>query len=314
MNHVGGFLSRQVELVTVRNSGEHKLQPSVSALSALNAVQAVAWKVNTPVLEVAQAAYDSDDRLGGILPDPERLTMARLSDAAFQALDKTARQQLQRKRELLQVAADKRQAHRLELGNTLAAARDVAAEPAIYFVHRFDFRSRMYAVSLGISPQGGDLAKGLLRLAAEERLSDDGQYWLAVGLANLAGQDKVPYAERVAWVQHHRELILDSARSPLDGARFWMQYADGVPFLPLHDALLVPAPATGRTQYNMVRAFKAVAQVDLPMSCHPLAKAYSQGGYDLIQNPFGPVKPLVAAGQPVDPLGWVAGQLSPAVA
>ncbi len=97
-------------------------------------------------------------------------------------------------------------------------------------------------------------------------------------------------------------------------AAMLMQYADGVPFLPLHDALLVPAPATGRTQYNMVRAFKAVAQVDLPMSCHPLAKAYSQGGYDLIQNPFGPVRPLVAAGQPVDPLGWVAGQLSPAVA
>ena len=129
-------------------------------------------------------------------------------------------------------ANNKQVAQRISMSQRLWIAEKSKDEEEIFFPHALDFRGRVYPIPVGgPNPQGDDLSKALLEFARGEPITDQGAQWLAIHLANQFGQDKLPFEERVDWVFANEAMILDSARDPLDGERFWAT-ADN-PFLAL---------------------------------------------------------------------------------
>ena len=84
-----------------------------------------------------------------------------------------------------------------------------------------DFRGRGYTVCELLSPQSSDFDRGLIRLANRRRLTPEGEYWRKVHLANLFDQDKVPFDERVQWVDDNWDMLEKISKDPYSN-REWI--------------------------------------------------------------------------------------------
>ena len=89
----------------------------------------------------------------------------------------------------------------------------------IYMPYTLDFRGRIYCASV-LSPQGADHVKGLLQFADAERIGKDGIKWLKLHAANLLGDDKAPFDERIKWAEDNWEEMCAVARDPYQN-RMW---------------------------------------------------------------------------------------------
>jgi DNA-directed RNA polymerase len=69
----------------------------------------------------------------------------------------------------------------------------------------------------------------LLKFAEPKPLGKDGFFWLKVSLANLLGKDKLPFDERVAFVDASRDWIMKVAQDPLtpQNIKHWANADDG---------------------------------------------------------------------------------------
>jgi len=94
-------------------------------------------------------------------------------------------------------------------------------EDSFYFPYNLDFRGRAYPVPQNLSHLGSDLSRALLKFDEAKPLGDIGFDWLKVHLANLFGNNKQTLRDRVNWVESHMDDIIDSAKHPLDGRRWW---------------------------------------------------------------------------------------------
>ena len=119
-----------------------------------------------------------------------------------------------------------------ECGRTLGVAQTYAREEKFYFVHTLDFRGRAYPVTSYLSPQGKDLDRGLLTFSecCAEPLGESGVYWLTIQGANCWGLNKLPFAERLAWVEEHTPRILHVAEDPLSDY-WWTETQEPFQFL-----------------------------------------------------------------------------------
>ena len=98
-------------------------------------------------------------------------------------------------------------------------------EPRFFFPYQLDFRGRIYAVPSYLTPQGTDLAKGLLRFAEGKPLGTmQAVRWLAIHGSNCFGNDKVSLDDRHSWVLQHQQEILECAEDPFSHA--WWHEAD----------------------------------------------------------------------------------------
>lgn len=113
----------------------------------------------------------------------------------------------------------------------LQVAEEFAQEDEMYFPFNVDFRGRVYPIPPHLNHLGSDLSRSLLIFKEPKRLGENGLRWLKIHLANLYGVNKCSFDDRVAFVDQHLDQIIDSARQPLDGNRWW---ADAeYPFLAL---------------------------------------------------------------------------------
>lgn len=129
-------------------------------------------------------------------------------------------------------------------------ARRLIDEEAFYYPHNLDFRGRAYPMHPHLNHLGSDLCRGLLVFADGKPLGPQGLRWLKIQLANLYGGSvgKMSFDSRAAFTESHMENILDSARRPLEGKRWWLEAEDPFQFLAacldLHDALASGNPET----------------------------------------------------------------------
>ncbi|RLA70112.1 MAG: hypothetical protein DRG30_09530 [Epsilonproteobacteria bacterium] len=91
---------------------------------------------------------------------------------------------------------------------TIDKAKKYAQYSEIYFVWQVDFRGRTYPAQPLLNPQGDDLAKSMLRFAIKKPLGKNGEKWFKIHGANLYGEDKISFDDRVRWVNEHRDDIL----------------------------------------------------------------------------------------------------------
>jgi DNA-directed RNA polymerase len=121
------------------------------------------------------------------------------------------------------------QGRRMAVASTLNIAGRMGDGP-IWFPMSLDFRGRMYCDPQFYTPQGSDLAKGLVRFNRGVPLGERGLHWLKVHAANCFGVDKVSVEERVAWVDASSSKIRSVAAEPLV-EKWWHEADSPVQFL-----------------------------------------------------------------------------------
>lgn len=90
------------------------------------------------------------------------------------------------------------------------------------FIYQFDKRGRIYDKGYHIHVQGDENNKALLEFSRKEKLTERGQYWILVDLANHYGLDKLNLDDRYQWSKEHWKDIqrnpskyINEAESPL---------------------------------------------------------------------------------------------------
>jgi DNA-directed RNA polymerase len=120
----------------------------------------------------------------------------------------------------------------IRFGSAVRMAQRYKHRKAIWFVWFADTRGRLYpAVAGGISPQGSDLQKALLRFADALPLSTPGAVrWFLINGANKWGFDKATLDARAEWVVERDELLISFGEDPLSN-RGWMDADKPLQFL-----------------------------------------------------------------------------------
>lgn len=180
---------------------------------ALNAIQDTPWRINRKVLRVLKHYHDRNIEIGKLprkdpYPEPAKPQDIDTNEVA--------------RKEWRTAAHDVHALNARTLGKRVAAtqklwiAEKFADEDAIWFPHSLDWRGRLYPLPHLLTPQGDDVAKGVLQFAQGKPLGENGAYWLAVHIANVWGEDKIPMDDRVQWVLDHEESIMAIAMDPID--------------------------------------------------------------------------------------------------
>lgn len=233
----GGYLtsevSRTVGLVSNASRGardELFNQDLTAVYKAINAVQETAWQINPAVYNVLDVLWEQGGGVAGLppcepLPLPERPSCM---DSGIAFEDFTEEQKEVHgvwKREAAAVHGENASlmSKRISTSSKMGIAKSLLEEEEIYFPHHLDFRGRIYPTASGLSPQGDDVAKGLLRFAVGKPLGENGAAWLLIHAANLFGVDKVSLEDRIAWAEENMASLIDSGLNPLDGERFWLE-------------------------------------------------------------------------------------------
>lgn len=180
---------------------------------AVNIAQDTAWKINNKVLAVANEVANWVNTPVADMPAIERSEMP--EKPADIDTNEEALKAWKRKAAAIYRADKARVSRRLSMEFGLAQANKFAQFKAIWFPYNLDWRGRVYAVPV-FNPQGTDMVKGLLTLAQGKPIGEDGMYWLKIHGANCAGVDKVPFPERIEFIEANHANILAVAEAPLE--------------------------------------------------------------------------------------------------
>ena len=180
---------------------------------AINALQETPWRINKRVLDVVLALRERGLEIAGL---PEKY------DPEIHGRPEDWKKESHSKYE----EGMKHMMKNFECARTLGVAQTYRREERFYFVHTLDFRGRAYPVTSYLSPQGKDLDRGLLTFAEEcgEPLGERGAISLARHGANCWGNNKLPFEERIAWVEEHTPRIVRIGEDPLSD--YWWEEAE----------------------------------------------------------------------------------------
>jgi DNA-directed RNA polymerase len=194
-------------------------------LTGLNALQAVPWKINRPILDLIRQCEELGLAVSGI-PGKDPLPMPTKPRAWEDMTDD--------ERRLWRHKASKIVNHnRTQTGNRVLFAQDMATADMLADAERFytpmncDWRGRVYGVT-HFNFQRDDRVRALFLFANGEPLGEDGLYWLKVHTANCGDFDKIskqPFDDRVAWVDKNLSRITECSNHPLSATAksFWTE-------------------------------------------------------------------------------------------
>lgn len=203
-----------------------------SLYSAVNAIQATAYRINKPVLEVIKHYLKVGGGVAGLAETKPLEQLPRFPHAYedIKENEELLKQFKAHKKKMVEVIhkENQRKGKALRAVMIIKVAEDFAKYDKIWFPMNIDFRGRVYPIPTGLNPQGDDMTKALLQYAEPTPVSaedaPDALKWLSIHGAGLAGHDKIPLEDRVAWVEENKDNILSSAEKPLDFP--WWQEQD----------------------------------------------------------------------------------------
>lgn len=242
----GGFYTKELRRrkPLVKTSPKHlkmlRTAHMPEVYAGVNAAQETPWQVNRFVYEQAMQEWRADCGIGmpgnlKIEPAPcplETIEQEDMSDSAFKLYKKMVRKSLTpvekaRYAEWSDAAREsytkevERVSKVLGLSRVLGVARQLLDYDEFYFVHTLDYRGRMYSCGAGLTPQGPDLSKGLLKFRRKTKLMDNGYWHLCIHAAGVFGKDDGSLEDRVAWVHENKTAILRTGLDPSDTRDFW---------------------------------------------------------------------------------------------
>lgn len=195
-----------------RAADEYDALDMPTVYQAIHALQETPWKINVEVLRVADAMWSKDLAIAG-LPSQRKVELP--FKAPEVDLDREALRLWKKAAADVHKANARRVSHVMAVKRTLDIARIMAEKPRIFFPHMLDFRGRMYPIPQDLHPQGRDLARGLLTFAEGKPVEGEAVGWLAIHLANVWGNDKVSFDERIAWVFKKERTWRSVAKDPM---------------------------------------------------------------------------------------------------
>jgi DNA-directed RNA polymerase len=186
--------------------------------AALNAAQSTGWRINKRILEVFEELRSIGKGHAGLaiadkMEKPQFPEAANGDNAERERFLAARREYYERERKMI--------AKRIREFRVYDTARLFKDSERFHFVYALDFRGRAYACSDYLSPQGGDLERGLLEFAEGEPMGDDGEWWLKLHLANTWGKDKESFADRIEWAEKNSAWFRRIASEPLETVREW---------------------------------------------------------------------------------------------
>ncbi len=193
---------------------------------AVNSLQATAWTINKEVLSVVKACCERGYIPCGKEGAEKGYVISLDGGNAPIKPPEGSPDEVWKAYKLKAAEWYKGEKRRVSIRNkdhtTINMADEFSKYEKIYFPWNMDFRGRIYPIS-SFSPQGDDLNKGLLLFADTPpcKNTEDIEY-LAITGANLAGVDKVSYADRVQWVYDNEQYILASAKDPM-ACQWWLK-------------------------------------------------------------------------------------------
>lgn len=193
---------------------------------AINALQNVAWQINDDVMDVARQIISLSLPLGLPSKEPIEMPVCPIGEEyeELSGLDLKDVMSKEEWEDFLLWKHDKTEAHKKEnkrkadfvkIQRILGSASQYQDFKEIYFVYTADFRGRIYSRSDSVSPQGNDIQKGLIKFAEGKALGSQGYYWFCVHGANIWGEDKVTFDERVQFIEAMTDQIRDIAADPI---------------------------------------------------------------------------------------------------
>jgi len=180
----------------------------VHVFEAVNRVQETPLRIRRPVLnlllKMVEQQIDHSLPLSSLPPAKDKPISEQYSWRVRQELE-------QANRETANLRA--------VVNSHLAIAEQFAQFERFYIPHHLDSRGRLYPVT-PLNLQGADYIKGLLEFADGKPIGTEGIKWLKIHTANLFGIDKVPFEDRIQWVNDNIHALLSSAIDPLT-CDFW---------------------------------------------------------------------------------------------
>jgi DNA-directed RNA polymerase, mitochondrial len=182
-------------------------------LDAVNALQAVPWSINEPVLEVMKACVERGIEVSS-LPGQKIPFPPKPQDGATEAQMRAWSFNVGRAKEANRALTGSH----TSLNEDLTVATQLAQWGRFWVPMNLDWRSRVYGMS-HFDFQREDRVRALFLFADGEPIGIEGIYWLKVHLANSwDGPEKLskqPFDQRVAWVNSNIEKLKDYAWTPL---------------------------------------------------------------------------------------------------
>lgn len=224
----GGFHTEQMRrqhrcLIKAPSAARELFSSAVmpTVLSAVNALQRTAWRVNGRILDVVQEVSQTAD-IGEIVllrdstRPPPPAWLKDTSSGGNMSPEEAAEFQVW-KRAMAEWYTQRKLAG-VKYGRYHSATRSAEffrEQEALYFVYFADSRGRLYPLTYGVNPQGSDLQKALLEFSEGKPLhTEDAVRWFLIHGANKWGFDKATLAERAAWYKDKHKLLMAIASDP----------------------------------------------------------------------------------------------------
>eukprot|EP00871_Galdieria_phlegrea_P001321 jgi/Galph1/218/GphlegSOOS_G4904.1 len=217
----GGYLRIPSDLMRCEHS--HKSQWNAlktadlsKVYEGLNALGKTPWQVNTAVLQVAEALWERGGDIAGLV-SRAKVNSPDIDPQEYAALSPVERYRIRSQIEQTKKLSAERHALKCQTDITLQEARQFSKYRSFYLPHNLDFRGRAYPIPSTLHHMSSDLHRGLLTFASPGKpLGERGIFWLKVHIANLAGQDKLSFEDRVSWTENYVDRIIQVAKHPLD--------------------------------------------------------------------------------------------------
>lgn len=226
----GGYYTPQLRLLTPMvktRSKEHKdmfTEDMGIVQDSLNTIQNVPWQINAEIYDVFKQVWAKGLTFGLPRSEPYEIPKSPVEGKDkknFTHKDTTLFENWKAEARIIYSLEAERVAKCFQAVRVINLAEEFSKYDKFWYVYQCDFRGRIYATVAGLSPQGPDFAKGLLRFANSKPITKRGAYWLCVHGANCYGVDKVSYSERVKWVADNQEKILAVANDAMSHTDFW---------------------------------------------------------------------------------------------
>ncbi|KAJ6649912.1 DNA-directed RNA polymerase, mitochondrial [Pseudolycoriella hygida] len=223
----GGYIIARSELIRLPAQAFQQLERinatelthMYPSLDALNQLASVAWKVDTPILDVALEVFrNGGSQELGVAQPPSALP--EFDETTIDSKDKfkifTAKMLHKRHQgEMFSLWCDT--LYRLSLANHYR-------DKIFWLPHNMDFRGRVYPIPPHLNHLGADLARSLLVFHQAKPLGENGFSWLKLHCINLTGHKKRDSIEnRLLYAEEMMENIIDSADKPLTGRMWWVK-------------------------------------------------------------------------------------------
>ena len=211
-----------------RTVGDYTFDKMPEVYAAVNKANAQEWKINKHILRLIETAHHTNPFIPQSL-NMEEVEIAKsnmhsmprkVSNYKSFMMDKVLKDadlDEKTKNDIAMASARNKKAEIIDANKQLVSSFDkfisfnkvkaiaqLHRDDVINFTFSYDNRGRMYAMNPHLNPLSNDVAKSLLEYNQSYPIEE---YDLAIVTANLMGQDKAPFDERIQYVNDNMDMI-----------------------------------------------------------------------------------------------------------